>query len=564
MGGKGVFSCSGAVPVRRLAKAAVPVRRLAKAAVPVRRLAKAAVATALVSASCLVGLALTEAALRLFFPLYDHLVEGRPDSHPTRIWANGENSFQQRQHPDTGLYHAFQHNNLALRHDRDFGAADFEATVNIGLFGDSFTENYLLPSLYSLSEPLDFLLNTSGDRFNVLNFGVSGYGPGQSFLHYEEFSRKLDLDYVFYLYHENDWLNLYQTRLFYLDAVGDLRRKEVVDSSWWVRFASRFHVTYALLDIRQQFDFRYRTVYDLLAEYSLWANDRAAHETFWLERDENLAAVFKALVGRWRRAVENADGRFRVVVLPSPAALWRVAEIGSEADVIDLHECFRGYDPAHGNSHEAWLQSPYRFQNDAHWNEAGNQLAAVCLYRYLEREADLPRLSDDGLREALYRYYTAFRDHREIGWMPGGWWAKAVPVSPTELAGIRRKYSPVFNYAALRPDGDTSETLDRVGVDVRIDGNRIVYTKASPCRMNPGEPFFLHVAPVDANDLAAERRGDGFDNIGFPDAFWYPEQNRCVGERGLPNYDIAHLRTGQFDSQTGDATWEADFFFSQQ
>ena len=533
------------------------------------RLARAAVATALVSASCLVGLALTEAALRLFFPLYDHLVEGRPDTHPTRIWANAENRFQQRRHPDTGLYHAFQHNSLALRQDRDFGAADFEATVNVGLFGDSFTENYLLPAVYSLSEPLDFLLNTSGTRFNVLNFGVSGYGPGQSFLHYEEFSRKQDLDYVFYLYHENDWANLYQTRLFHLDAAGELRQRKEIDSSWWTRLASRFHVTYALLDLRLRFDLRSRAVFfDRWAEYSLRNSDRAAQETFWLVGGENasITPVIKALVRRWRRAVEDAGGQFRVVVLPSPTGPDRVAALGSEAGLIDLHECFRGYDAAHRYEHEAWSQSPYSFQNDLHWNEAGNQLAAVCLYRYLERDAGLHRLSEDGLREALYRYYAAFRD-RETGWMPGERWAKAVPVSPTELAGVRRKYSPlddqeseIFNYAALRPDSDVPGTLDRAGIDVRIDGKRLVYEKPPPCRTDPGEPFFLHVAPADANDLGDERRRAGFDNIGFPDGFWRAEQNRCVGEHGLPNYDIAHLRTGQFDPETGTAIWEANFY----
>ena len=53
-------------------------------------------------------------------------------------------------------------------------------------------------------------------------------------------------------------------------------------------------------------------------------------------------------------------------------------------------------------------RAPYTFKNDSHWNEAGNQLAAVCLYRFLEREMGLPRLAEDELREALYRYYSAF------------------------------------------------------------------------------------------------------------------------------------------------------------
>ena len=524
------------------------------------RLGRAAVNIALVSVSCLVGLALTEVALRLFFPRYEGAAEGRPDSHPTRIWARNPDSRWQRRHPDTGLYYAFNHNNLGLRHDRDFGAADLEAAVNIGLFGDSFTENYRMPSAYSLNEPLDFLLNTSRERFNVLNFGVAGYGTGQSFLHYEESRLSRDLDYVFYLYSSNDLMNIYQTRLFYLDGAGELRRREEVDSSWWTRVLSRFHVTYLFLDVRHRFDLGSRgAFFDPVAEHAL----RFDHAGDWPAADS--LAVFKQILRRWGQAVEDAGGRFRVVVLPLPMSSAMLAEIGSEGGVIDLHECFREHDATHTNSHRVWLNSPYRFQNDGHWNEAGNQLAAVCLYRWLERDANLPRLSEDGLREALYRYYAAFRD-RETGWMPAERWAKAVPVAPAELAGIRRKYSPfddqegdIINYVALQPEGDTSSTLDRVDVDIRIDGSRVIYEKAPPCRTDPGEPFFLHVAPSDTNDLATENRRNGFDNLGFPDDFWRANQNRCVGERWLPNYEIAHLRTGQFAPETGVVTWEANF-----
>ena len=217
------------------------------------------------------------------------------------------------------------------------------------------------------------------------------------------------------------------------------------------------------------------------------------------------------------------------------------------------------------NLHEAQPGSPSRFQNAAHWNEAGNLLAAVCLYHYLEQDANLPRLSENELREALYRHYTACRD-QETGWTPGGRREKTIPASAAALAGARRQYSAldqageVFNYAAQQPAGDAPVAGDRSGADVRIDGDRLVYEKAPPCRTDPGEPFFLHVVPADVNDLADEgHRALGFDNIGFPDDFWRPEQNRCVGELGLPVYDIAHLRTGQYDPQTGAETWDASF-----
>ena len=94
---------------------------------------------------------------------------------------------------------------------------------------------------------------------------------------------------------------------------------------------------------------------------------------------------------------------------------------------------------------------------------------------------------------------------------------------------------------------------------MRIDGDRVVYSMAAPCPADPGG-LFLHVAPSDPNDLAdPERRAFGFDNLGFPDDFWRAEGSRCVGERALPNYEIAGLRTGQFDPETDVATWEANY-----
>ena len=115
------------------------------------------------------------------------------------------------------------------------------AATNIGVFGDSFVENVGTDAPYSLTEPLDYLLNQSGQRFNVLNFGVYGYGPGQSFLHYENFRYVNELDYVLYLYCYNDISNVGERRLFHLDETGHLRRKEII-RPWWVPLISRLYL----------------------------------------------------------------------------------------------------------------------------------------------------------------------------------------------------------------------------------------------------------------------------------------------------------------------------------
>ena len=313
------------------------------------------------------------------------------------------------------------------RHDRNFGATDIEAAVNVGLSGDSFTENHRLLSPYALNEPLNFLPNTNGERFNVPNFGVSESGPGQSFPHREESSRKRDLDDVFHLYRDNDvGVRIGGGRIVY-EKPPPCRTDP----------AEPFFLHVAPAD----------------------AND--------LDDEGRRAAGFDNLA--------------------FPEAFWRA----------DRNRCVgeRGlpnYDIAHLRTGQFDPQT-----GDATWETSFLKAAAAP--------------------------------------------AAAQPTDPADA-------------------GANPAALDRVGADVRVDGGRIVYEKPPPCRTDPAEPFFLHVAPADANDLDDEgRRAAGFDNLAFPEAFWRADRNRCVGERGLPNYDIAHLRTGQFDPQTGDATWETSF-----
>lgn len=93
----------------------------------------------------------------------------------------------EREHPDSGRKHPVIHNNLALRQQRDFSTADLAHGVNIGFFGDSFTENVRMEAPYMFQEVLDYLLNVRLDnpvRFNVLNFGGDGYGTDQCYLYY--------------------------------------------------------------------------------------------------------------------------------------------------------------------------------------------------------------------------------------------------------------------------------------------------------------------------------------------------------------------------------------------
>ena len=383
--------------------------------------------------SCAIGLSLSEVSLRFFYPRYRDLAEAQFENDALRIWARTRNWRDSIVHPDTRLPHSLFHNNFGLRQHRDFREADLAAAANIGVFGDSSTENVRMAAPYSFTEPLDYLLNLQGDRFNVLNFGVDGYGTGQSLLHYEHFRRAEGLDRVLYVHHHSDLSDIYAHGLFHLDEEGRLAQVEA-RRAWWAPLVRGLHVTYLVLDVIG----RTRRSYNRDAHMSMvrvFRSDRS--DELSLDAQRTLE-IFRQLIRRWKNLVEDNGGAFSIVLLPDiPSPSYVVDLIRAEdIEVIDLYACFNDVDPAH--SQTSWGESPYRFRNDSHWNETGNSLAAVCLYRALEERMGLPGLSEDGLREAVFRYYAAFggEDFLAFG-HPSG----EGPSTPSAAsAEIRKKY----------------------------------------------------------------------------------------------------------------------------
>ncbi len=533
--------------------------------------------------SCVAGLALCEVSLRLFYPKYRHFAEAQFRSDTMRLWARTPNARDWASSPEIFVPHSLYYNNLALRQHRDFSAADLDAATNIGVFGDSFVENTRVAAPYSFTEPLDYLLNQSGQRFNVLNFGVGGYGTGQSLLHYEDFRYAEDLDHVVYVYCRNDLWNLYAAGLFHLDKAGHLVRHEAMRASWWVPLIRGMHTPYLVLDASGRLS-------SVLAETTTHLEDlrrgfrdrhrgakyrdmRAAFRRGRLVRDDQKTslAIFRQLIRRWKHLAEHNGSTFSVVLLPMfPPQPFVLDLLHAEGvAVIDLYACFGDADPAHSQRRRS--APPYRFKNDWHWNATGNRLAAVCLYRVLEEKTGIPALSEDRLQEALFRYYAAFGG--EIPPKAGGEGTEG-SISPKMVASIREKYTALEIRHSLQ---DVKAELRRLIAqrdkriiasvfDVYLDRKRLLYVKEECRPADMKARFFLHVIPVDARDLPAPRRAYGFDNRNFSQGYWELDDRRCVATGRLPVYPIRHIRTGQFvkDVQGNHVNlWEDEFSMDQ-
>ena len=567
---------------------------------------------ALLLASCLAGLLLCEAGLRLFHPKYKHLAEAAFIRDPNLLFVRLPNHRSIGRHPETHARHLIFHNNFGLRQHRNFSAADLESSVNIGFFGDSFTENYTMEAPFSFTEPLDYLLNIGGGGVNVLNFGVSGYGTSQSLLRYEMQGFQTALDHVFYVYCNNDLAENLSSGLFRLDDAGQLAREEAAPSG---RFAllSKLNLSYLALDAAGRLSTH---LAEIKAEAKWLARGRQQRVDKYKAQGipGSALALFQQLLRRWKKAVEKNGASFHLVWLPmknqdAPKIAAIIEEEGIET--LSLHDCFGEHDPAHLRT--PWSRSPYRFEDDWHWNEAGNRLAAICLHRFLEGALGLPRLSEEDVELALRRYYSAFeapaageregdaprmkrqaageregdaprmkrqaageregnapRMKRQAAGEHEGdaprMKTESRPASP-QAAAIRRKYNALEgNWTGLRAPWTPSpdKLAIRSRFNVYLHDGWLAYVKEGCKPADFDARFFLHVFPADVRDLRPHKQKLGFENLDF-----WQEANEaaCSAWKKLPGYAIERIRTGQFsvdDSGSYENLWQGEHVFSPE
>ncbi len=110
----------------------------------------------------------------------------------------------------------------------------------------------------------------------------------------------------------------------------------------------------------------------------------------------------------------------------------------------------------------------------------------------------------------------------------------------------------------------SGEPVIRSGFDVYLSENRLAYVREPCVRADTEGRFFLHLYPVDVNDLPGHRQQYGFDNLDFDfGGRGVVFDGRCVAAVTLPEYDIARISTGQYVRVGGWILrlWEGEFLF---
>lgn len=525
-----------------------------------RRLKAALGNAGIVFASVLAALAGCELALRIGFPEYERLAASVHQAHQTRLWARVPNSHWWGWHADTRERHIVRYNELGLRQHRNFETSSWGESVNIGFFGDSFVENTMLPAQHMFTEILDHLLNAGGrERFNVLNFGVNSYGPGQSFLHYQQFDRHLD--HVFFVFVPNDIRNIADTGLFRLDEDGEPVSVTESKTSALMRLLSKLHVAYLVLDAAETFAVTWPEV--KRREFANGVNAEIEARFAEIPRGVQLLAdeqgfrLFGAVLARWKMLVEARGGAFHVVFLPMDAdalsagrdeivARARQLAADAKAATVDLLACAEKLS-------RPFSYDDVRFRRDRHWNESGNRLAAQCLFRYIERARGGVPLPAETLAEHLRAYDAAFAATAPAA-------DARAPASAAHLAAIRRKYLALD--LALSPPGLATLLLAarrngptaRGAWDVYAHAGYLLYEKAECTGEARAARFFVHVVPSRIMDMPMARHKTGFIPIDFDfEANGWTEGAACRAGLKLPSFPLARVRTGQFVVRGGES-----------
>ncbi len=106
----------------------------------------------------------------------------------------------------------------------------------------------------------------------------------------------------------------------------------------------------------------------------------------------------------------------------------------------------------------------------------------------------------------------------------------------------------------FRRDG----TLVDYSFDAHLSRDAVVYSK-EPCLDEDTEAkFFLHLVPVNVDDLPAARRQYGFDNLDFAFGQYGAIADwKCLASVPLPDYPVTAIRTGQYIIGIG-RLWQAE------
>ena len=373
--------------------------------------------TAAVTAFCLLGL---EFSLRWFFPKYQNAATSFFERDVQRIVSRKPYKHAYQRRPDRKVLHRVRYNNYGMAHSLDLDPAELEQGLVIGIFGDSFIENLRIRGGYPLTQVLQHLLNVHRLNTYVLNFGVDGYGTDQSFLYYKSSELSPYIDQAYYFACVNDIRNLFENQLFAINEKGVLEQRPLPHPNPLLKFISHYHTTYLILDgwnrINPEHVFTNNNIYDTYAKTQLHqeqisrhhveiisALDKAVKENANTTEVLYYSQVFTGLLKTWTKLAQERGHSFHTVLLPRKEEQAIKHLVPQETPMIDLYSEFTQRLSDYNYATDA------KFVTDDHWDERGNLMAALWLYRTIVQSLGIEPMSPAKIDQVLDEHYKRSR-----------------------------------------------------------------------------------------------------------------------------------------------------------
>ena len=129
-----------------------------------------------------------------------------------------------------------------------------------------------------------------------------------------------------------------------------------------------------------------------------------------------------------------------------------------------------------------------------------------------------------------------------------------LPLEPVaELAdGAIFRVNDAFDSAGARQSAlealVSGEPTVRSDFDLYLREDTLIYAREPCAGTDVAAMFFLHLYPVDLNELPDHRKQYGFDNLDFDfDLHGERFDDKCLAIRALPEYEIERIRVGQYE-----------------
>jgi hypothetical protein len=327
---------------------------------------------ALLLGACVFAGGLMETTVRLFFPVAiqprfvrDSGFGIRDNQSNVRTW-----------HKSPGEYDVqISTNSDGLRGTREYPRAAPAGTRRIAILGDSFAfgygcnDNQVVSAV--LEHLLDYPLGPAAVRWEVPNFGVSGYGQAEELVLYRNKVRQYKPDTAVLFYFDNDIGNNAVADIFKLDTQGNL---EATGKSFLPGVAMRQSM-YAIAPLRllflhsQAFSLLRNRLSALVQNRLLKKNNLQNYS----DATPQARALTRVLLLQMSQEIERDGTTFVIVVVPN-------LDLSSNFPFDRAEALALGLTVLYGRE---FVDTGDYYPADGHWKPSGHRKAADAIKSFL-------------------------------------------------------------------------------------------------------------------------------------------------------------------------------------